>query len=237
MLGQRNDQTGEPVMPRVPAPRAAEIAGENERTIVIGHHVSLVREGLRHVVDAELPGCSVIETERMAPTVALLRTVPAEMLLLALELPGMDASSSLHTLRCLYPRLIIGVIAEAVDRRMFAQCVSTGINGFLHIHDPVEEVSHAITTMLSGRIYITPAMAMDMGQVVRKRLAPPKPSRLTPRQQEVLHLLEQGAANKEIARTLSLSESTVKIHLAAIYRMLGVRNRTEAVVNAGRERP
>ena len=113
------------------------------------------------------------------------------------------------------------------------------INAFIHAEEPIEEISYAITTMLAGRIYITPMLAHAgvEGHGLRKRLAPPKPSRLTPRQQDVLRLLEHGAANKEIARTLSLSESTVKIHLAAIYRMLGARNRTEAVVNAGRERP
>jgi DNA-binding NarL/FixJ family response regulator len=213
------------------------IADEAEPTIVIAHRMSLLRQGLRHVLDAELPDCRIIETERMAPTVALLRTIRTEMLLLGLDLPGINGVQSLQTLRHLYPRLTIGVISDATDRDAFARCVATGINGFIHANETVEEISYAITTMLAGRIYVTPALAATRGWVMRKQPAAPKPSRLTPRQQEVLRLLEQGAANKEIARTLSLSESTVKIHLAAIYRMLGVRNRTEAVVNAGRERP
>ena len=226
-------------MTSLPTPTGAEEAGEHGPTIVIAHRVGLLRQGLRQVLDAEIPGCRVIETERMAPTVSLLRSVGAEMLLLDLDLPGMNGNYSLHTLRCLYRRLAIGVFSDKVDRTAFAWCVATGINGFIYAEEPIEEISYAITTMLAGRIYVTPMLALGGvdSHALRRRLGPPKPSRLTPRQQDVLRLLEQGAANKEIARTLSLSESTVKIHLAAIYRMLGVRNRTEAVVNAGRERP
>jgi len=226
-------------MPSPPARRGAEEAAPNEPMVVVAHRVSLLRQGLRQVLDAEIPGCRVVETERFAPTIALLRTVRAEMLLLGLDLPGVNGPESLQTLRCLYPRLAIGVLSGDVDRAAFARCVATGINGFIHAEEPIEEISYAITTMLAGRIYVTPMLAVGgvANHGLRKHLAPPKPSRLTPRQQDVLRLLEQGAANKEIARTLSLSESTVKIHLAAIYRMLGVRNRTEAVVNAGRERP
>jgi DNA-binding NarL/FixJ family response regulator len=223
-------------MAPLPAVTASAELESDGPTIVIAHSVGLLRQGLRQVLDAELPGCRVIETERMAPTIALLRTVRAEMLLLGLELPGFAGHDSLHVLRSLYPRLTIGVISATVDRAALASCVAAGINGFMHAEEPVEEISYAIATMLDGRIYITPAVAGSGAPMLLKRAAPPKPSRLTPRQQEVLRLLEQGAANKQIARTLSLSESTVKIHLAAIYRMLGVRNRTEAVVNAGRER-
>src|SRR5690348_16269928 len=132
--------------------------------------------------------------------------------------------------------MTIDGIADVVDRERFAHCVAAGVNGFMHAQETIEEISYAIATMLDGRIYVTPALAGG-GPTVRERPVAAKPSRLTPRQQEVLRLLERGAANKEIARTLSLSESTVKIHLAAIYRLLGARNRTEAVVNAGRERP
>jgi DNA-binding NarL/FixJ family response regulator len=226
-------------MPPPPARRSVEEAAPTEPMVVIAHRVSLLRQGLRQVLDAEIPGCRVVETERFAPTIALLRSVRAEMLLLGLDLPGLNGPESLQTLRCLYPRLAIGVLSGDLDRAAFARCVATGINGFIHAEEPIEEISYAITTMLAGRIYVTPMLAVGgLGNHgLRKRLAPPKPSRLTPRQQDVLRLLEQGAANRDIARTLSLSESTVKIHLAAIYRMLGVRNRTEAVVNAGRERP
>ncbi len=221
-------------MPSLPA-RA--IGDEAEPTTVIAHATSLLRQGLRHVLDAEAPGWRVIETERMAPTIALLRTVAAEMLLIGLDLPGLNGHHSLEVLRGLYPRLTIGVISHTTDRTTFARCVATGINGFMHADEPIEEISYAITTMLAGRIYVTPALAVTRGRTMRKHPVVPNPSRLTPRQQDVLHLLEQGATNKVIARTLALSESTVKIHLAAIYRVLGVRNRTEAVVSAGRERP
>jgi DNA-binding NarL/FixJ family response regulator len=204
--------------------------------VVLAESRSLVRQGLRHVVDAEMPGCRVIETDRLAPTVAILREIRAEMLLIGLDLPGMCGADSLKTLRCLNPRLMIGVVFGGTDWRIVADCLAAGINGFIHHQEPIEEIGYAVTTMLAGRIYVSPALAHPPKRVpLRPALA--KALALTSRQQEVLRLLEQGRSNKEIARALALSESTVKIHLAAIYRSLGARNRTEAVVNAGRERP
>jgi DNA-binding NarL/FixJ family response regulator len=203
--------------------------------VIVAERSGLVRQGLCHVLDAEMPGCRVIETERLAPTVAILREVPIEMLMIGLDLPGMRGADSLKTLRCLYPRLMIGVVSGSTEWRFVAECLAVGINGFIHHQEPIEEISYAVATMLAGRIYVTPALAHAPRRVPRP--PPPKPSALTLRQQEVLRLLELGRSNKEIARTLALSESTVKIHLAAIFRLLGARNRTEAVVNAGRERP
>ena len=72
------------------------------------------------------------------------------------------------------------------------------------------------------------SIAMTLGSTVD----PSVMAMLTPRQYDVLRLLGKGQANKEIARALDISEGTVKIHLAAIFRVLEVRNRTEAVLKA-----
>jgi DNA-binding NarL/FixJ family response regulator len=92
----------------------------------------------------------------------------------------------------------------------------------------------AFTQILNGGIYAPtllltePSPSQDPPPAVDAQIL----STLTPRQCDVLRLLGKGQANKEIARALDISEGTVKIHLAAIFRLLDVRNRTEAVLKA-----
>lgn len=218
---------------------ADEVTGTGAAVLVADAH-SLLREGLRQVLQAELPGCRIIEADRLAAALAILRHAAADLFLLNLALPGMRGADSLHTLRSIYPALKIGVVSEVADRLMVADCLAAGVNGFIFDQEPIEEVAFAVNTMLMGRIYVTPSIAntgpVRPAQGAASTATSWKVSGLTLRQMEVLGLLAQGRSNKEIGRGLELSESTVKIHLAAVYRVLGARNRTEAVVIAGRVR-
>jgi DNA-binding NarL/FixJ family response regulator len=102
----------------------------------------------------------------------------------------------------------------------------------------VDDLTLALASILGGNIYVPPLLAQvssdELGGTTfsgtDRRAAPDVLARLTPRQRDVLELLVKGQSNKEIARTLDLGEGTVKIHLAALFRNLGVRNRATAAV-------
>jgi len=202
------------------------------KTALLADAHSLRRDGLRQMLEVELRGCRIVEVDRLALAVACLREGPIDLLLLSLTLPGLQGPESLDTLRTIYPRLIIGVISDVADRKLAGRCLTAGADGFIFDQEPAEEIAFGISTMLAGRIYVTPSIT-NFGAAPTQVQAPPRLSGLTARQVEVLRLLAQGRSNKEIARILELSESTVKIHLAAVYRALRARNRTEAVVIAG----
>jgi DNA-binding NarL/FixJ family response regulator len=104
----------------------------------------------------------------------------------------------------------------------------------------IDQLTHALRTILDGTIYVPPLLAqatregpdgaMSQFSGADRRAAPDILEKLTPRQRDVLELLVKGKSNKEIARELDLGEGTVKIHLAALFRNLGVRNRATAAV-------
>jgi DNA-binding NarL/FixJ family response regulator len=91
------------------------------------------------------------------------------------------------------------------------------------------EIAAAIRQVLEGQIFAPPALGKREAPAPNRLSVGDGEDKLTTRQKEVLNELLKGQASKEIARTLDIAEGTVKIHLAAIYRALGVRTRAEAI--------
>jgi DNA-binding NarL/FixJ family response regulator len=115
--------------------------------------------------------------------------------------------------------------------------LAAGFHGFISKHQSDTDILAAITDILSGRIYVPSSLA-EVGNGARRATLPTLSTgadalKLTKRQREVLSLLARGRSNKEIARALEIAEATTKIHMAALLRALGVRNRTEAAFKAG----
>jgi DNA-binding CsgD family transcriptional regulator len=119
--------------------------------------------------------------------------------------------------------------------------LAAGFHGFISKHQSDTDILAAITDILSGRIYVPSSLASSLAEVgngARRATLPTLSTgadalKLTKRQREVLSLLARGRSNKEIARALEIAEATTKIHMAALLRALGVRNRTEAAFKAG----
>lgn len=126
----------------------------------------------------------------------------------------------------------LAVIDSRRDRNSVFSCLDAGARGFLPREMSEAEMTHAILSLLAGHIFVPPAFAdfAPSAQPGTRTSGEPDPtSELTERQWEVLLHLSHGKSNKEIARALRISESTVKVHLAAAFRHLGVRNRVGAV--------
>jgi DNA-binding NarL/FixJ family response regulator len=157
-----------------------------------------------------------------------------------LAMPGMQGPANLGAVRETFPDLRTAVVSASRRREDILTTLAAGAHGYVTKGIGVEELTHALRTILSGTIYVPPMLAQisaddaadPTGQFWRpeKRSPPDVLSRLTPRQRDVLELLVKGKSNKEIARELDLGEGTVKIHLAALFRNLGVRNRATAAV-------
>jgi DNA-binding NarL/FixJ family response regulator len=128
-----------------------------------------------------------------------------------------------------HPLLPVVVLSASLAPEDMQQALDGGATGFIPKTATGPVMLSALRLVLSGGVYVPPEMLAP----------PPRPDAsgehpLTPRQIEVLRLLERGDPNKVIARELALSEATVKAHIGAIMRALGVRNRTQAV-RAARE--
>jgi len=168
-----------------------------------------------------------------------------DLAIVELNMPGARGCSHVDELRCRYPALPVIVLSGCRDPGLIYSLFEHGVLGFIPKAYSGEVMLSAVRLVLAGGVYVPPLMlsalfdgvngnALESVQA-REQAVPTLEnlrSVLTERQVEVLELLSQGKPNKLIGRALGISEGTVKIHLAAIFRALNVRNRTEAVVAA-----
>ena len=165
-----------------------------------------------------------------------------DLALIDLTMPGADGYQHIVDLRLRLPALPIIVLSGVEDREIMRASIELGVLGFIPKAYSPEVMLSAVRLVLAGGVYVPQMLlsAMPPAAVAADLAAPDAPVTsienlrrlLTERQVDVLRLLSLGKPNKLIARDLGISEGTVKIHLAAIFRALSVRNRTEAVVAA-----
>ncbi len=187
------------------------------------HAVS--RRGVATLISHALNIPIVLEAEDLA---GAMTHVVDERLVLAivdLKMPGMTGPGDIAQIRQARPDLPLAVMSGSDDRNDMLTCLAAGVHGYILKSADEDEIVAALKQIMSGQIYVPPALAESKSRSPEKPAPPPT---LTPRQHDVLDLLKQGKTNKEIARELDLSESTVKIHIAGLFRALGVRNRVEA---------
>ena len=165
-----------------------------------------------------------------------------DLALVDITMPGTKGHQHVSRLRAQAPALPVIVLSGSEDADLMRSLMEVGVLGFIPKAYSPEVMLSAIRLVMAGGIYIPPlllASAQAQGwQPSEAGASPADPARgidglrklLTERQIDVMRLLSQGKPNKLIARDLGISEGTVKIHLAAIFRALNVRNRVEAVV-------
>jgi DNA-binding NarL/FixJ family response regulator len=172
-----------------------------------------------------------------------------DLAVIDLNMPGAEGQAHIEEIRRRHPAVPVIVLSGYEDPTVMRSALEVGVLGFIPKAYSPEVMISAVRLVLAGGVYVPPLMlsAVPPGIVpgvneVGDAAAPRGASNthtlehlrkvLTERQVEVLQLLSQGKPNKLIGRSLGISEGTVKIHLAAIFRALNVRNRTEAVVAA-----
>ena len=148
-----------------------------------------------------------------------------DLVLLDLQMPGVGDVGGVARLRARVPGTPMAVVSGTEEPGVAAALIGMGVAGFIPKSDAPQTIVSAVRLILSGGVYAPQRL---MGE----RDAPPAMPALTDRQIEVVRLLALGQSNKEIARALGIAEGTVKVHLLSVFRALGVRNRTQAVLRA-----
>jgi len=201
-------------------------------SVLIADDHELFRSGLKQLLVDELGADIVREAETFDQAVEILTNEgPGDLILVDLRMPGMSGAEALAALRDGFPDAKVAVVSAWEERPEIFSALSAGVHGYIPKSLPSSEIANAIRSVLDGRIFVPPAIGRrEPGQASTAAAAPiDAAERLTIRQKDVLGELVKGRASKEIARSLSIAEGTVKIHLAAIYRALGVRTRAEAI--------
>jgi DNA-binding NarL/FixJ family response regulator len=194
----------------------------------------LMREGVRHVLDKLAENVSIVDAGDFPGLFAMAAMHPdLDLALVDLNMPGLPGIEGMAQFRSRFPAIPLVVLSASESRHDIQRVLDLGAAGYIPKASPPAIMRNALDLVLAGGVYVPPVMlAPDSGLAGHEAeaFAALRHTGLTTRQMEVLRLLVQGCPNKVIARHLDLTEGTVKIHVTAIFRALGVNNRTEAAL-------
>lgn len=196
------------------------------RVMLIDDH-PVVRAGLRTILDS-FPDISVV-AEGANGSEALNPGVEVDVMVLDIQMPVMDGITATRTLKEMGgpPVLILTTYDTEAD---IVAAIEAGALGYLLKDAPEQSLHDAVLATAAGRRTLSPEVAAAL----MERVGKPRQS-LSAREIEILRSLATGASNRELAKSLFISEATVKTHLVHIYQKLGVENRT-AAINVARQR-
>lgn len=207
-----------------------------QRVLLIDDH-TLFREGLQ-----ELLSRRSIETVGAVGDgetgIRLARELLPDVILLDMRMPTMSGLEVLRRLRQAGLRMPIVMLTTSTEESDLIECLRNGAQGYLLKEMEPGDLVDALEEIIQGKTVVAPHLAQLLVRVVQGQPDPPAVNAagpfdaLTPREGEILSLLAEGQSNKVIARNLGISDGTVKLHVKAILRKLGVHSRVEAAVLA-----
>lgn len=196
-----------------------------EQFLVADDH-PMVRDALASALGQAFTGAQVAMAATLAEVqVELDRQPEIDALLLDLDMPGMDGLTGLALLRSEHPAVPIIVVSAVREPAVVRRAYEFGASAYIDKSASLDEISRTVRAVLAGEI-LTPPEAGPSDSFVQRA------NQLTPQQWRVLALMVQGNQNKQIAHKLGVGEATVKAHVTVILRKLGVRSRTQAVIEA-----
>lgn len=199
--------------------------------ILIASARPIERAGLASLFKNEIGSIDIVETNSQQATRAIISRDTFAMVVIDRDLPGFGDLSELSELQKMAPGTAFLLVGEAPSREMLVAMLTAGAQGYLPRGAPSREVKRALENVLSGHIYFPPITGSNAPkqQSLPELSKTPVTTLFTGRQLAVLVLMADGGSNKVIGRELGITENTVKIHLSAAFRILGVHTRQCAI--------
>lgn len=202
-----------------------------EVKIIIADDHSMVREGLKQLLELEGDIKVIGEASDGEDCLKLLQRVVPQILLLDIDMPKINGLDVLKKIKEKKIDLKVIILTVHNEIEYLLKAVEIGIDGYILKDSDSAELREAIFTVLSGESYIQPSMLpMLESKIIQRNNDQAKIDLLTRRELEVLKLLSVGLYNKEIGEKLEISERTVKNHISSIFRKINVTDRTQAAV-------
>jgi DNA-binding NarL/FixJ family response regulator len=194
---------------------------------------NLIREGIKLLLNRLRGSVDILEADNFGDVCKIVAAnTDLDLIILDLFMPGMMGPQGVSIIRNNAPVVPVIVLSMSEDPEHMRDALKFGANGYIPKTSRNSILSNAINLVLEGGIYIPPEMLgviTDTGMYDTAADKNSKKPTLTERQMEVLKLMAQGKTNKDIARVLDISDTTVKAHTTTIFRELGAKNRTQAV--------
>jgi DNA-binding NarL/FixJ family response regulator len=201
--------------------------------ILIADDHSVVRQGLRMFLELDSELEVVGEAGNGAEAVQMAHKLHPDVVLMDVLMPVMDGVTATGKIRTELPDTEVIALTSVLDDGTVVGAVKAGAIGYLLKDTQADELCRAIKAAAAGQVQLSPQAAARLVKEVR--VPEPPATSLTDRETDVLKLLAQGKANKEIAAELSIGEKTVKTHVSAILGKLGVQSRTQAALYAAQQ--
>ncbi len=201
--------------------------------LIVDDH-PLFRHALIQAVRYSLPQAQINETAAVNELYERLEKGPEpDLVLLDLNLPGASGFSALVHVRSQYPSLPIIVVSAHEEVSIIQRAIAHGAMGYIPKSAHPSHIGEAIRQVLEGDLWLPPNLPANLSfdpRAAEETALAERIQSLTPQQFRVLMMVAEGLLNKQIAYELEVSEATIKAHVTAIFRKLGVQNRTQAVL-------
>jgi RNA polymerase sigma factor (sigma-70 family) len=161
-----------------------------------------------------------------------------DLVLMEVRIPIMDGRSAMHAIHAQFPSIKVLMLTSFDDDQYITDSLRSGAKGYLLKDMPCNELVQAIRMAHRGYAQIAPGLINKLmsnssqAQINVSEQTLPDAAQLTPREQDVLRLIREGATNREIAEQLYISESTVKTHVTRLLNRLNMRNRAQLAIYA-----
>jgi DNA-binding NarL/FixJ family response regulator len=199
------------------------------RIVIVDDH-PLFRDALSQTLTGAIAGAEIAQAASLDELTTMMEGAgEIDLVLLDLNMPGVQGYSGLMYLRAQYPQVPVVVVSAIEDAKTIRRCLDLKASGYIPKSQPAATIREALRTVLAGGVWIPPGVDTA---AVKSGVSPiaGKLAALTPQQMRVLMMLGEGLLNKQIAYKLDVSEATVKAHVSAILQKLDVDSRTQAVI-------
>ncbi|MCX5891912.1 MAG: response regulator transcription factor [Deltaproteobacteria bacterium] len=200
--------------------------------IVLAEDHALVREGIKKIVE-DFDDLQVVgEVGDALQLLELLKTLPVDMVVLDISMPGMPGIVAAKEIKRRYPQVRVLILTMHKKKEYLNDAIAAGADGYLLKEDVARELGSAIDKIRRGTIYISPLLSNELTSlfVQSRRVVPETPEEpLTPREIEIIKLIAEGKSSREIAAELFLSFRTIQNHRTRIMRKLSLKKNTDLV--------
>jgi DNA-binding NarL/FixJ family response regulator len=205
-------------------------------TVIVADDHPLFRAAIREALQARHQVTSFLEASSFESLQELVdQQQEVDLVLLDLHMPGVSGFAGLVYLCKQYPSVPVVIISANEDPVVIQRALGHGAAGFIPKSSRIETIMEAIDAVLVGEVWSPEAARAGHGVGGDSELElAERMAQLTPQQFKVLMMMSQGLLNKQIAYELGVSEATIKAHVTAVMNKLGVSNRTQAVLAAGK---